>query len=91
MSYQQRPNSGSLFRNDRKEEDNHPDHTGTCLIDGTEYYISAWVKEGRNGGRKYFSLSFKPKVARDKAQGAIRNAVQPRPEAEDFDDSEIPF
>lgn len=89
MSYQQRPNSGSLFRNDRKEEDNHPDHTGTCLIDGKEYYISAWIKEGRNGGRKFFSLSFKPKLARDAGAPPTGGKRDPRP-SQDYDDS-VPF
>lgn len=60
MAYEQKPNSGSLFANERKEKDSHPSHTGTCNIDGTDYYISAWVKEGN--GKRFFSLSFKPKT-----------------------------
>jgi hypothetical protein len=90
MSYQQKPNSGSLFRNDRKEEDNHPDHTGTCNIDGKEYYINAWVKEGRNGGKKFFSMSFKPKLARDRAVPPTGGKRDPRPAEDDFSDS-VPF
>lgn len=53
---------GSLFRNDRKERDTHPDYTGTCQIEGVEYYINAWVKESKSG-KKYFSFSFKAKDA----------------------------
>jgi uncharacterized protein (DUF736 family) len=53
---------GSLFRNDRKEKDTHPDYTGTCQIDGVEYYMNAWFKEAKSG-KKYFSFSFKPKDA----------------------------
>jgi hypothetical protein len=56
---EKRDNSGTLGKNERKTADNHPTHTGQCLIDGTEYWISAWVKEGKNG--RFFSLAFKPK------------------------------
>jgi uncharacterized protein (DUF736 family) len=53
---------GSTFKNDRKEKETHPDYTGTCQIDGKEYYISTWVKESKSG-KKYFSHSFKAKEA----------------------------
>ena len=36
-----RDNSGALFRNERKEADNHPDYTGNAMIDGKEYWIQA--------------------------------------------------
>jgi hypothetical protein len=64
MSDQQYDNElrGSTFKNDRKEKETHPDYTGTCQIDGKEYYISTWVKESKSG-KKYFSHSFKAKEA----------------------------
>ena len=64
MSDQQYDNElrGSLFKNDRKEKETHPDYTGTCQIQGVEYYMNAWVKEAKSG-KKYFSFSFKAKDA----------------------------
>jgi uncharacterized protein (DUF736 family) len=73
---------GSLFRNDRKEKDTHPDYTGTCQIQGVEYYMNAWVKESK-AGKKYFSFSFKAK----EAIAQIANTVQV---ADEIDD-ELPF
>lgn len=59
MAFEQKDNSGSLFKNDRKEKETHPDYKGTAMIDGKVYWISAWLKEGQKG--KFFSFSFKPK------------------------------
>lgn len=64
MSYDN-TNSGMLARNDRKETEKHPDFKGAINVDGKDYWLSAWVKEGKPGGkmegRKYFSLSVTPK------------------------------
>ena len=63
---EQRDNSGILGKNLRREKDTHPTHSGQCTIDGKPFWISAWVKEGRDGSR-FFSLAFKPKMAREHA------------------------
>jgi hypothetical protein len=59
MSYTPKDNSGTLFKNDKREKETHPNAKGTALIDGVEYYISAWTKEGKAG--KFQSLSFERK------------------------------
>jgi hypothetical protein len=59
---QEHDNSGSLFKNDRKEKPNHADYTGNATIDGVDYWMNAWIKEGKNG-RKFMSFSFRPKNA----------------------------
>lgn len=51
-------NSGALFKNNRKETDNHPDYNGKCQIDGVEYYINAWLNTSKQG-MQYLSLSLK--------------------------------
>jgi hypothetical protein len=66
MAYEKRDGSGSLFKNDRKEQPNHADYRGDILIDGQEYWLSAWIKEGKNG--KFMSLAAKPKEARQEQQ-----------------------
>jgi uncharacterized protein (DUF736 family) len=91
MSYEQRDNSGSLFKNDRKEQDSHPDYTGSAKIDGKEFYINAWVKESKNG-KKFFSFSFKAKLMSDRASPPTGGKNDQRTVTADFDDDpEIPF
>ena len=38
--------SGVLFKNDRKEQPNHPDYEGSCTIDGKDYWMKGWIKDG---------------------------------------------
>lgn len=60
MSFQERDNSGALFRNERKTEGSkQPDYNGTATVNGKKMKISAWVKESK-AGKKYFSFSFQP-------------------------------
>jgi len=63
MSSYDNTNSGVLFRNDRRREGkNDPEYTGTLNVAGVEFWLSAWVKESKDG-RKFFSLSVKKKDA----------------------------
>jgi hypothetical protein len=81
MAYEQKNDSGSLFRNDRRESDSHPEYRGDGIVNGEAVWINAWVKESKKTGKKFFSLSFKPKQERiDRSQ----------PLSVDLDDA-IPF
>ena len=84
MAYEQRDNSGSLFRNDKKETDNHPDYNGSALVGGQEVWMSAWLKTASNG-KKFMSVSFKPKY--QQAKPVAKSAPAP-----DLDiDDDLPF
>ena len=81
--YEQKPNTGVLFKNNRKEKESHPNSNGTALIDGKSYRISGWTKE--KNGEKYQSLSF-TLVEAPKA-----GAPAPAPKSEKTDDDDLPF
>ena len=38
-------NRGSIWKNEKKETDNHPDFTGPLDVEGVKYWISAWKKK----------------------------------------------
>lgn len=91
MTQYDNTNRGVLFRNDRKTKDTQPSHTGTLNVDGVEYFLDAWVKEGQKG--KFFSVSVKRKDQQPAAAPAARApAPAPRPSS-GFDDmsDDIPF
>lgn len=52
-------NSGALFKNDKQGNATWADYKGSITIDGEEYWLSAWIKEGKDG--KFMSLAVKPK------------------------------
>ena len=51
---------GSLFRNDKKTDEKHPDMSGTLNVEGKEYWISGWKKTSK-AGTGFISLSVRPK------------------------------
>ena len=56
MAYEQKPNSGTLFKNERKTASNHPDYTGKWMdINGKVWNLAGWVKQGKKGN--FLSLS----------------------------------
>jgi hypothetical protein len=84
-------NSGILARNERRTTDSHPDFTGSLNVNGVDYWVSAWVNEGRAGskmeGKKYFSLKVNPKESR----GPAPRTTTPRANPDQFVSDDIPF
>lgn len=78
-------NRGVLFKNDRKDSDKHPDYTGNINVDGTEFWLSAWIKEGKKG--KFMSLSLKSK---DEKVAAAKGAGGMARLSDDMND-DVPF
>lgn len=75
-------NRGIISKNQNKTSDKHPDHSGSLNVDGIDYWLSGWIKEGKNG--KFLSLSVKPKDAKPSKKQA------PKEDLGDFD-QDVPF
>ena len=83
MAYEPKDNTGSLFKNERREKDTHAHAKGTALIDGVEYWVDAWTNETRDGS-KYQSLKFKRKDAAQNGSYARQEPVQQAPLDDDI-------
>jgi len=66
----------------KKETGNHPDYKGNITVGGQDYWLSAWIKEGKSG--KFMGLAVSPKEP--------QAPVKPKPKGSGFDDFEdAPF
>jgi len=71
MSYS-KDNQGSIFVEETKKSDKHPDFKGSITVEGKEYWVSGWKRIGNN--KKFISLSIDPKQPK---------SYQPPPTRED--------
>lgn len=80
MAYEMRPGGGSLFKNDKRTEEKHPNAKGKIMLpNGEVRWISAWTKV-TSAGEKWQSLSI----------GDLVQGGQPQPAVVQSDD-DIPF
>ena len=86
-------NSGILARNENRKTDNHPEFSGSLNVEGVDYWVSAWINEGKAGGKmegkKYFSIKINRKE--QQAGGSPRKITTPESFYADKYDGDIPF
>ncbi len=95
--FEMKPNSGSLWKNEDKTEDKHPDYKGKILIEGVgEKDIGAWIKVKKDGKTKFLALRIsepwkptKQRAPQDKPL-KVHMAGEFGKSNDDFND-EIPF
>jgi len=82
MAYEQKDNSGAIFKNNKPKNEKSPPLTGNAMIGGVEYWVSAWSKTDKNG-EKWVSFSVTPK----NPSAGQRQTAKPV----DLDEDSIPF
>jgi uncharacterized protein (DUF736 family) len=78
-------NRGAIFKNDDKQQDNHPDYKGSLNVNGVDLWVSGWLKTSEKTGKKFLSLSVKPKDS-----APVKKASKPSSRFDDID-SDVPF
>jgi hypothetical protein len=88
MAYEMKPGQGSLFKNDKKTSERHPNLKGRLMLpDGSVYWVSGWTKE-TSAGEKWISLALGDRVqqaGQSQHEQAKSNGYQGQ------QDEEIPF
>ena len=79
-------NRGAIFKNEDKQQDNHPDYKGSLNVNGVDMWVSGWLKTSEKTGKKFMSLSVK--VKEDKP---VKQASSPKRPVVEIDDSDVPF
>lgn len=89
-------NRAVLFKNEKKQTENHPDYTGNLNFEGVDCFLDAWIKTSESG-RKFMSLSVKrkekqaaPEPRKPSHDAAKARQLPARGGFEDMD-SDVPF
>lgn len=87
-------NTGFLAKNENKEAEQQPDYRGSINVGGLEYWLSAWIKTGKDGGKmagkKFFSLSISPKDGLPREKSVTGKKVA-NSDVTPFIDDDVPF
>lgn len=60
MTYEKRPDTGTIAKSRNKTKDTHADYSGQINVAGVDYWLSGWLKTGPSGD-KFLSLAVKVK------------------------------
>ena len=81
MEREVRNNSGVLFKSDKRDNERAPHYKGNITVDGKDYWLSAWIKDGKSG--KFMGLAVSPKEAQPTPVKASNSVADM--------DSDLPF
>ena len=77
MAYEQKNDSGSLFKNDKKgDNDKAPLYKGKCVVDGVEKEMAAWMQTSK-AGVTYMSLKFSEPYNKEGGSSATTKSDDP--------------
>ena len=68
MAQYDNTNTFALFKNDQGDNPKRPNYTGNLNVDGIEFRISGWIREGANG--KFISGTVQLKEAKTETRSA---------------------
>ena len=92
MAYEHKEGKGTIFPNDYKQQESHPDYRGKAMWKGEIIEISLWEGETQGGVKKFGVAISEPRAQKDKPQGFVSSekSVAARRKFTP-DDSDIPF
>ena len=92
MSQYDNTNSGALFKNNKRtEENNQPNYTGNINVEGVDKRLAAWVKVSKKG-ETYISLLASDALVSENTEKPKSIETPEKPEKNAFlDEQDVPF
>ena len=87
--YEIKENSGSIFKNEHKTEDKHPNYKGKINVDGTIKEIALWLTESKDGTKKYFSVKIQDEYI--KPESTEKHNSETGSDEKELPDDDLPF
>ena len=92
MAYEHKEGKGTIFPNDYKTSENHPDYRGKAMWQGEIIEISMWEGETQAGLKKFSVSISEPRKKSDTPQRVVAKDAKPQPKFTPKDDGDdIPF
>lgn len=94
MAYEHKEGKGSIFPNDYKLQDTHPDYRGKAMWKGEIIEISLWEGETQAGVKKFSVGISEPRKKSDAPQRVVSSSPkdpQPKFTPVDDKDDDLPF
>lgn len=92
MAYEKKDGDAVLFLNNRKKNDKEPDLRGKIFIDGKDYDLAFWEKQGQYG--KYYSGKRGGETQERSQQRSSfpqRREAAPQPKQQDAFNDDVPW
>jgi hypothetical protein len=85
MSNYDNTNKGALFTNDQKGNEKAPNYKGKLNVNGKEYEIAGWVRQGKSGS--FLSLTVSEPYQKSTLTDAPKQTTYSKPK----DTGDLPF
>lgn len=79
MAQYDNTNTFALFKNDQGDNPKRPNYTGNLNVDGIEFRISGWIREGANGKFISGQVQLKEAKGEDRSKPAVEGADEDVP------------
>ena len=77
---EQKNNSGTIFRNAKKETAQAPDYSGTATVGEKKYRIAGWINKSKTGSN-YLRILFSEQQAQDLNESASQAQMPIQPQS----------
>jgi hypothetical protein len=93
MAYEHKEGKGSIFPNDYKLQETHPDYRGKAMWKGEIIEISLWEGETQAGVKKFSVGISEPRQKSTTPQRVVSSSPKPQPKSmpQEREQDDIPF